>query len=349
MAAELITIIMTGLDGTPYPTKAWKLENGDVYPVGVSVGPDGQPIAPAADGVDATGISAPTGGSGIRGWLSGIYNVLANAVLKFGQPDVRLTGVALNMATANAAVTIPLANAQGTIAVQIAGLTAAGGSLAIEASNDGGTSWNAKNALVPASEGTIAQSLTADGGIRVNCAGHTHVRLRVSGTGSGNATIGYSASAGQGVVSLGAAIPPGSNTIGKVGIDQATPGTTNGVVINNGSTGLDLSANKPTLPNVGAAFAASGPYASYVLVATVPASATRANVDIENLSGAQIAIVRDDGTAAGGAAPVNASIFSLAGGAAAGQQGGSWASSTFKGRLQIYAASASAQVAVMVD
>ena len=37
-----------------------------------------------------------------------------------------------------------------------------------------------------------------------------------------------------------------------------------------GTTGLDYSANKPTLPNVGANFAASGPYASYVLIATVP-------------------------------------------------------------------------------
>ena len=31
--------------------------------------------APAGDGVDGTGIVAPTGGSGIRGWLSGLFNV----------------------------------------------------------------------------------------------------------------------------------------------------------------------------------------------------------------------------------------------------------------------------------
>jgi hypothetical protein len=116
-----------------------------------------------------------------------------------------------------------------------------------------------------------------------------------------------------------------------------------------GTTGLDYSANKPTLPNVGANFAASGPYASYVLIATVPASATRNNVDIENTSGAQIAIIRDDGTAAGGAVPVNASVFALAGGSGAGAQGGAWSSQTFKGRLQIYSASSAAQVAVMVE
>lgn len=116
-----------------------------------------------------------------------------------------------------------------------------------------------------------------------------------------------------------------------------------------GSAGLDYSSNKPTLPNVGAAFSASGPYASYVLIATVPASSSRNNVDIENISGAQIAIVRDDGTAASGAEPANASVFALAGGSASGAQGGSWSSQTFKGRLQIYAPSSSAVVTVMVD
>ena len=86
-----------------------------------------------------------------------------------------------------------------------------------------------------------------------------------------------------------------------------------------------------------------------MLIATVPASATRNNVDIENTSGAQIAIIRDDGTAAGAAAPVNASVFALAGGSGAGAQGGAWSSQTFKGRLQIHSASSAAQVAVMVE
>lgn len=119
-------------------------------------------------------------------------------------------------------------------------------------------------------------------------------------------------------------------------------------VVSAGTTGLDYSANKPALPNIGANFAASGPYASYVLIATVPAS-SRNNVDIENISGAQIAIVRDDGTAASSTPPANASVFAIGGGSAAGAQGGSWSSQTFKGRLQIYAPSSTAQVTVMVD
>jgi hypothetical protein len=115
-----------------------------------------------------------------------------------------------------------------------------------------------------------------------------------------------------------------------------------------GTTGSDHSGNEPAIPNVGAAFGATGPYANYVLVATVPAG-PRNNVDIENISGAQIAVVRDDGTAASGAAPTNASVFALGGGASAGAQGGAWSSTTFKGRLQIYAPVSTAIVTLMVD
>ncbi len=116
-----------------------------------------------------------------------------------------------------------------------------------------------------------------------------------------------------------------------------------------GTKGRDYSANPPALPSVGANFSASGPYANYVLIQTIPASATRIAVDIENTSGAQIAIVRDDGSAANGAAPANASAFALGPGAAAGAQGGSWTSQTFKGRVQIYAPSSTAFVAAFAE
>jgi hypothetical protein len=116
-----------------------------------------------------------------------------------------------------------------------------------------------------------------------------------------------------------------------------------------GSTGGDFSANAPALPNVGSNFGSTGVYANYVLIKTIAASATRVNIDVENTSGAQIAIMRDDGTASSGSAPANASVFALSGGAQPGAQGGSWTSNTFKGRLQIYAASSTAFVAVMGD
>lgn len=120
-------------------------------------------------------------------------------------------------------------------------------------------------------------------------------------------------------------------------------------VTNAGSTGLDFSVNAPALPLVGNGFGSGGPYANYVLIRTVPASPTRNNLDIENNSGAQIAILRDDGSAVTGSAPAAATIFALAGGAGIGSQGGSWSTSSFKGRVQIFAASATAQVAVFQD
>jgi len=45
------------------------------------------PGSPAQDGTDATGVNQPTGGVGIRGWLSGIYNLFFS-----GSAKVQLTG-----------------------------------------------------------------------------------------------------------------------------------------------------------------------------------------------------------------------------------------------------------------
>jgi len=38
------------------------------------------PTSPALDGTDATGVTVPTGGGGIRGWLSGIYRALTGTL-----------------------------------------------------------------------------------------------------------------------------------------------------------------------------------------------------------------------------------------------------------------------------
>ena len=118
-----------------------------------------------------------------------------------------------------------------------------------------------------------------------------------------------------------------------------------------GSTGRDSRAGAPAAPNVGAAFG-PGLYAGYVVVTTRAANPARANIDVENCTGGPIVVVRDDGTAASGAAPANASVFALGGGVAPGAQGGAWSTTTFKGRLQIYAPTAltgGAFVTVMED
>lgn len=106
------------------------------------------------------------------------------------------------------------------------------------------------------------------------------------------------------------------------------------------STGADFSGNQPTLPLIGGNFNGSGPYANYVQVAICPANPDRTNIDVENTSGVQIAVVRDDGTAITGAAPVAGSVFALDPGPNPGQQGAAWSSTTFRGRIRIFAPAA---------
>ena len=115
-----------------------------------------------------------------------------------------------------------------------------------------------------------------------------------------------------------------------------------------GSTGYDRSANSPSIPVVGGPFS-SGIYSGYALIATIAANSNRFNIEVNNNSGSQIVIVRDDGTAANGNAPVNASAFPLAAGSGVGSQGGAWSSTTFKGRLQIYSSISSPQISIYED
>jgi hypothetical protein len=69
--------------------------------------------------------------------------------------------------------------------------------------------------------------------------------------GSGSATV---VSILKGIYNaLVAALPAGSNIIGKVGIDQTTPGTTNGVVQNAGPSNVTATACSGTVTSGGAA------------------------------------------------------------------------------------------------
>lgn len=69
------------------------------------------------------------------------------------------------------------------------------------------------------------------------------------------------------------------------------------------------------------------------LLSTVPATSTRAYVEVQNQSAGTLSLVRDDGAAG------NQTLILLAPGSGAGTQGGGWSSSTFKGRVRVYGAS----------
>lgn len=109
-----------------------------------------------------------------------------------------------------------------------------------------------------------------------------------------------------------------------------------------GSFGVDYSVNQPTLPLLGNNFANLAPYNNFVLVQTIPASQTRANYRIKNISGLMIVIIRDDGTATTGQSLSNATCYWLA-------SGDLDSDPHFKGRLQILAPSSSSQIAISVE
>lgn len=101
-------------------------------------------------------------------------------------------------------------------------------------------------------------------------------------------------------------------------------------VVPRGSTGADFSVN-----------AAAVPVPGYVLLQTIPATPTRAFVEVQNQSANTIQVVRDDG------AGNNVTTVLLAG-TGAGQQGGGWSSSTFEGRVRVYGPTGS-QIAAYQD
>jgi hypothetical protein len=102
-----------------------------------------------------------------------------------------------------------------------------------------------------------------------------------------------------------------------------------------------------TLPAIGAPFAASGPYASYVLLKTVQADGVRMELSAQNLSTSVAVLILDDGSTASGSVPAagKASTISLAAASVAGGVGGVY-QDKFQGRVQAYGALPTSQVAV---
>ncbi len=131
------------------------------------------------------------------------------------QPDALNSG-SIAAATLNSSYTVQLANGEGVVGFAVAGLTAAGATLTAEAQNNS-SAWYAINTVLPGT-GALSSTITADGNYRVNAAGHTAVRLRVSTAAAAAASIavGSSASSSTGLVALSAPLPSGSNPIGSV-------------------------------------------------------------------------------------------------------------------------------------
>lgn len=109
------------------------------------------PAGASQDGTDATGVTAPTGGAGIRGWLSGIYSRLGGIL------TVSWTGQSVGLTGSLPAGT----NALGSVSVSNLPATQAVSGTVATTVADGGNATIGAKADAPAADDTSAASLVA--------------------------------------------------------------------------------------------------------------------------------------------------------------------------------------------
>ncbi|HEX7911812.1 MAG TPA: hypothetical protein VF534_27475 [Paraburkholderia sp.] len=248
---------------------------------------------------------------------SKLFQGVSNTLLAAGTPNQVSSGTLQNI---NDTVLLATDTLVG-IGISLTG-TPVGASVIIEATQNGST-WDVLKVYpkIAGSAGTTSP-LTTAGDYGVHIGTFKQVRARLSAITSGSFSV-----------TLNGTVAPDH-----MPVKNGNASDLNATVVFSGSTGIDYSANKPTIPGVGQPFSgAAAPYASYVLLTTIPANPFRANVEILNPSGVQLIAVLDDGTVTAGNPPNNASIVPLGPGSVAGAQGGGWNDQTFKGRVQVYA------------
>ena len=174
-----------------------------------------------------------------------VQGVAGGALLSVQQPDVVQSGT-LPAQTVNATYLAPLANGEGTLGINLVGLTASGATLVVETQDGATAPWSTLSAL--GSGGVNFSTLTADGGYKVNASAHYAIRLRVSVAGSASTINVYSiASTTNGVTALIAPIPAGANTIGAVLPVRASTVTSNGTIATAGTFQVALAASTTRL------------------------------------------------------------------------------------------------------
>jgi hypothetical protein len=160
-------------------------------------------------------------------------------------------------------------NAISTVVVEVitTGNTATGVTWNVQGSQDGtnweGLPWMSGGALTYNSPGTGASNAT--GIYYWTATGFAQVRMNVVAISAGNfptnlRTTSSAVSARQATVALGS----GSSVIGKVGIDQTTPGTTN-LVATELTTGLTTFSNTALTSTAVAVKASAGKLHGYIL------------------------------------------------------------------------------------
>ena len=127
-------------------------------------------------------------------------------------------------------------NTQGASFFQFTASSFTTGTITPQLADATGSAFNNTQCFPSASPYTLISSVTTtNGSWFCPTGGAAQGRIVMTG-GGGTATVSLNASAGDNLLALisgmQSAIPAGTNIIGKVGIDQTTPGTTNGVQVN---------------------------------------------------------------------------------------------------------------------
>lgn len=116
--------------------------------------------------------------------------------------------------TANSTASFAL-SAIGTVAIE-ATLIGAGGTMVVEVSMDGGSFWLRPNVFQVSTQ-SYSNGFTSPFIAVVNTAGMTNIRVRGTVSWSGTATIAVKETINQHMVTIGDALPGGTNSIGSIG------------------------------------------------------------------------------------------------------------------------------------
>ncbi len=188
-----------------------------------ATGAGAQRVGVAQDVTTVAGSAPGTAGTPSTNVIS-IQGISGGTSAPVAQPDVRAIDQTTSTLVVNNAITVALNNGEGVTSFVVAGLTASGATLTIEATANIGAAtpvWAIANGIQPQT-GALFTTLTTDQQFRVNTGGRTGVRLRVSSTGTGSITVSSSASSASSAVALSSPLPAGSNIIGSVNTGPRT-------------------------------------------------------------------------------------------------------------------------------
>jgi hypothetical protein len=137
-------------------------------------------VASTIDGTDITGAIMPSGGGGIRGWLSAIWKALAG-----GAPNAARVSATGNLASNNDAATLAVDGMNTALVQLLTTSTWSAGAVVFEVSADGGSTWTAVN-MAPyagaAAVGSVSSGVANTPQLfEMACGGLTHVRARATG------------------------------------------------------------------------------------------------------------------------------------------------------------------------